>query len=355
MQFFKLIMFRYILVQLIVLTSLISPLITTNINTYKGITCSQAAGEPIYAKAKENCKLYKNETTINEINEIYFIVPESYFVEILSTITTEVLKVKYYGKVGYVKKTSVTEVNFTPKNSTLLGITFDLISPGGTQIRSSPTIPVPPADNSYDIIPAGKTGITFIASTIGDAPTGGGSDVWYYARYMPEPTTVIDGYVYSKRTENLTEIQLNTENPTDPINTEDITSLNQENAPRISQSLKWILIICICTPIIAIFILLLLRRKETIIKSQHEEPLINPSFSEKDYKQKEQPKVTAKTSKPLSKQPRKASFLDFFVEFAEKPVTRKPQDKLSKFIEKTPKPPNDSSNYSSYYSDDELL
>jgi len=207
-----------------------------------------------YAKVKENCYLFKtSDISDASYRNVYFIVPETYFVTILNEINSMIVKVQYKNIIGYVSSDSIKEVDFIPNVPVLENVTFEIDSLVGTQLRSAPNV-----DNSSNIlmvIPAGTKNIVYIASTIGAMPTGGSSSVWYYALYSPEtdPTSVYEGYVYSLKTANLTKINKNIEGETEKtpeINNEDNKDL------KINSTIKTVLIILICIPIVLVFILL---------------------------------------------------------------------------------------------------
>lgn len=212
-----------------------------------------------YAKVKSNCLFFKSEEITNtQFNNIYFEIPESYFVTVLSQISPNVLKVKYANIIGFVNPSYLTMVNLTPKQPTLEGITFNINEDAGTHIRKTPDASSP--ENILTTIPENTKNIKYIAKIFATVPTGGLSEVWYYAEYTPQtsPTTVYTGYIYSERTNNLTNI---------PTNLEDDVVINQNNTSSsvnddfitINPTLKIILIVLICLPVLIIFLTLLFK------------------------------------------------------------------------------------------------
>lgn len=212
-----------------------------------------------YAKVKENCFLFKtSDVTDASYRNVEFIIPESYFVIVLNNINTMITKVQYKNKIGYVSSDSIKVVDFLPVNPTLDYVTFDINENVGTQLRSSPN--ADDSTNITSIVPAGTENITYVASTYGVIPTGGNSNVWYYAIYSPisDPTSVYEGYIYSGKTENLSKIELNSED------IYEITENNKEdkdNSFVINNGIKTLLIIIICVPIVLIFIILIVGNK----------------------------------------------------------------------------------------------
>jgi len=212
-----------------------------------------------YAKARVNCILYKSQNMNNIPSNIYFIVPETYFVIVLDKISENCIKVQYDKFVGYVDSSSITIATFIPIVKTLENITLDIKDTSGTQIWSYP-------DTSSSIlttISAGAKNINYIASCFGTIPSGGDSNLWYYITYTPSQnsTNVYEGYVYSENTTNISEIIANTE--TNPEIIQDNTG--DENILYLSSSFKTAVIIVITIPII-IFLLIILYKSSKKFK-----------------------------------------------------------------------------------------
>lgn len=235
-------------------------------STLSGLTFASQSSNTIsssgYAKVQQNCLLFKSDDTLNSTYQnVYFEIPESYFVNILSKVNDTTYKVKYGEIIGFVDASKITTVSLTPKEPTLEDIFFNINTDAGTQIRTSPD-----ASDSLNIlttIPSGTEGIKYIAKINATIPSGGASNVWYYAEYTPtnNPTRVYTGYIYSERTANLTNIPTNLE--TDVIIDDNLSasaSLNDEFVT-ISPTLKIVLIALICLPIVIVFILLLVKNK----------------------------------------------------------------------------------------------
>lgn len=222
----------------------------------KGYSVSQVK----YAKVKENCYLFKtSDVTDSSYNNVWFFIPETYFVTILSEVDSMITRVQYKNKIGYVASDTIKQVDFVPLNPTLENVTFDITNDVGTQIRSCPN--AENTSNILGVIPAGTTNLSYIATVLGDIPTGGTSNVWYYALYSPisDPTSVYEGYVYSEKTMNLTNYEANledVENAETPA--DDVTDFDEY---KINGTIKTVLIILICVPIVLVFVLLVASNK----------------------------------------------------------------------------------------------
>lgn len=224
-----------------------------------------------YAKALEGCTLYKSKTMRDDLSNIYFVVPETYFVSVI-TITEQYLEVVYDRFLGYVKPSSVIISTFIPIVRTLEDVTCDIKTTSGTQIWSQPS---DISGKTYTTIPAGTVGINYIAAAYGDIPAGGESNLWYYVTYTPSTnsTNVYEGYVYSENITNLSEIMANTENNPDTNLGGDGES---QNSPLyISPTIKTIIIALIAVPIILFIAIILYKMVKKAKESTNKHNFIN--------------------------------------------------------------------------------
>ncbi len=232
---------------------------------------SAKAEKNTYAKALENCVLYKSQSLEGDISNVLFIVPETYFVTILGTVSEECLKVQYDKFIGFAKASSLTVATFTPIVKTLENITLDIKSSSGTQVWSQPST----TSEILATISAGFKNIHYIAACHGTIPSGGESNLWFYVSYTPrESTNVYEGYIYSENTTNLSEIVANSE-----TNPEEITSPTLDNVVYLSSTLKAVIIAIITIPIVMFLLIILYKSTKKIkiytnkqIKSREENP-----------------------------------------------------------------------------------
>ena len=204
-----------------------------------------------YAKVAPNCSLFKDSSLTENIDNILFVIPETYFVTIIETVSENAYKVQYGNYIGYINTLSVEIATFVPNIKILEGVTLDIKDSSGTQVWSKPS----PTSAVLTTIPAGTKKITYIATAYGAIPSGGQSNAWYYVNFTPEynSTSVYEGYVYSENVTNLTEILVNSEcNPEiipDGIkNTFDLY---------LSSPLKALIISIVAIPIIIFFLIVI--------------------------------------------------------------------------------------------------
>ena len=246
--------------------------------------------ESVHAKVLSECALYKNKDLISSLDNIYFNIPETYFVVVLQTISDDCLKVQYDKYVGYIDSSKVELAKFVPIVKFLENITFDIKENSGTQIWQYPS------SNSsvFTTIDAGSKNIKYVASVFGEVPSGGKSNIWYYVQYVSETnsTSVYEGYVYSENTTNLSEIISNKENNPEIISEE----IENEKIFYISSTLKTIVVAIIAIPIILFFAIILYK---IIAKLKNNTKYRKISNSNNDSKNNEFDK--AKTLKSIEK------------------------------------------------------
>lgn len=232
----------------------------------------------VYAKVLDDCILFKNKEMNYNFDNVYFQIPKSYFVLILETISENCLKVQYGNYVGFIDSSKIEIAKFTPIVKTLDGIKFDIKENVGTKIWQYPTT----SSNVLVTLSAGTEDIVYIASILGQIPSGGKSDVWYYVFYTPsvDSTNVYEGYIYSENATNLSEIVLNSE--TNPV---DISNENEssEKLIYISATLKTIVIVVIAVPIILFFAIILYKLTRKLSKNtKYKKNLLNNNIVQDD-------------------------------------------------------------------------
>ena len=221
--------------------------------TYKKLYANAKAETTTYAKALVGCVLYKSQLLSPNLDNIYFIVPETYFVSILEQISDVCLKVQYKKYIGYVDASTITIATFIPIVKTLENIKIDIKETSGTQVWSIPST----SGNVYTTISAGTKNIDYIAMCYGSIPSGGESNLWYYVSFTPESnsTNVYEGYVYSENVTNLTNIVSNTETNPESI----IEDNDDSNTIFLPESLKSVIIIVLIIPCVCLLFIVLFK------------------------------------------------------------------------------------------------
>lgn len=244
-------------------------LIILNLNCDAKINCDAKEKNVTYAKCLSGCILYKSSEMKDDINEVYFVLPESYFVVILDKLDDQIYKVQYDKYIGYVYSKDVTIVTFTPIVKFLENITCDIKASSGTQVWSNPST----GGKILTTIQASEKNINYVSFVYGEIPIGGESNIWYYINYTPSTnvTNVYEGYVYSENVTNLSEIVFNAES-----NPEIITeAMSDKDTINISSTLRTVIVALISIPIILLISIILykliknIQKKTFLIKNQN--------------------------------------------------------------------------------------
>ncbi len=186
--------FSLICISISVLTVLISP-----------ATKISAADSLGFARVTQsNTLLYRSPEASDNFNNVWCVIRETYFVEVLLDIDVTFYKVNYNGIIGYLKKNKVAIVNGAPANPYPKNITFDITDESSRYLRSSPSITS--GNNTIATLSKGSKNLPFIGEIVGAEVMDFSGNVWYLTIYEGHL-----GYVYKNYTENLTFIPQNTE------------------------------------------------------------------------------------------------------------------------------------------------
>lgn len=178
----------------------------------------------------EQVYFFKEPTNNDDISNIYFELPKTYFVELLDK-HEDYYKVKYLDLIGYVKKDCVQAVAKTPINPFLTNIKFRVYAEMSEKLWSMPST----QNNSTQIttIPHLTNNLEYIGQISGECLISGRTNVWYYCKYSSNQD--LFGYVYSDFCDEMPEITANTEqveyidNPTFEPYVEPIKTIPVEN------------------------------------------------------------------------------------------------------------------------------
>ena len=224
---------------------------------------------PEFAKIDKDTLLYKTSdiTSASEEN-VYFILPKTYFVEVLSSAeSSSVCKVKYNDIVGFVETSAITKVDYTPALPHYFSYAT-LCDGYSTHIRSTPSSQTD--SNKTSLLTPETQNILVLGWVYGNTPNDGVSKLWYYCKAQTSDTIVQVGYVYSERLTLENQFLPSTEEAPNPVttptsgnnyttdtdfapSTASPTGLNKESAI--------ILVIVFSIPILAIFLLLAIPSK----------------------------------------------------------------------------------------------
>ena len=212
--------------------SIFSKPVTAKANAYTTYVYARVESDDVY--------LYKTNSTSPSSN-IYFAVPKTYFVLLLSNLDDDFYKAQYRDVEGFVLKDAVCPVAETPEKPYLENVTFRVYTSDGTDMLSLPQSDANVID-SVEVLQE----IDYYGVTIGEQLIDGRGYEWYYGK---NPNTNKQGYFYKGLCDSLSEIPNNTEivsYTSSPFNDDDNSYLY--NLIDLSTGLKVVLIALVCLP-----------------------------------------------------------------------------------------------------------
>ena len=173
-----------------------------------------ANNETYYARVLfDQVYLYKSPYENNDISNIYFEIPKTYFVELVSK-TGDFYQAKYRHFTGYIKKDGVQAIIGTPKTPFLNNVTFRVYAELSTNLMSAPSIQT--SSTIITNIPLLTKNISYLGKINGECLIDGRTDIWYFCKYTAEKDYY--GYVYSDFCDEMPSSL--------PINTEEVEYTN---------------------------------------------------------------------------------------------------------------------------------
>lgn len=157
--------------------------------------------------------LYKTPVDITTYDNVMFILPRTYFVELTEDANTDFFKANYLNFTGYVKKDQVQTIEGRPQNPYLTDMNFRVFNDLSRDLRSEPTT-INGSSTQIAYIPLLCRDLTFYGIIYGETKVEGRTNVWYYCKYTADQEYY--GYVYSDYCDEFDYADI-------PENTEDVT------------------------------------------------------------------------------------------------------------------------------------
>lgn len=218
-----------------------------------------------------NCPLLKNPSFDNSFSNTYFVIPQTYFVEVFSK-TGDYYEAQYLGTRGYVRKGDVEFVSGTPQTPFANKISFRIFAQNGLNLRSSPKESEGIA-NRLTTIPFLETNLQYIGMIEGEEAISNRGNIWYYCNYFRMDET-LTGYVYAGYCDMLSSITQNTE--TLPVITEpsfeqlavkdEVSDIGDGSLNNLSKRSQILIVVAVSLP--ALIILYLLFKPTKIVAGQ---------------------------------------------------------------------------------------
>lgn len=201
-----------------------------------------------------------------------FILPNTYYVELLSSANDSFYYAKYLDQYGYVEKLAVKPVSNIPQKPNLENISFRVFVPSGANLRATPYNLG--ATNLIYSIPFLETNFVYYGEAVGEEAISKKGNVWYYCKYLYNNLSYY-GYVYAPLCDCLSSIPQNEEVPTYIDGELKFTEINQtiteNHFEGLSQTAQTIIIVAISLPCL-LFIYLLFkptRMAEAVKETEH--------------------------------------------------------------------------------------
>lgn len=134
--------------------------------------------------------LYRNPTNSDTTDNIYFYLPETYFVEVLEQVDEVFYKVKYIDIVGYVKFSAINIKDYEPVSIFPTNLSLKISGDITANIRSLP-------ETSSPLVATLASGASaqYYNKTPGQE-LNSGSSYWYFIK-VTNGAQVLHGYVYA--------------------------------------------------------------------------------------------------------------------------------------------------------------
>lgn len=166
------------------------------------------ASKTYYAQIEQGQVVYLYNEPIDSDTSKLFILPETYFVELLKNANDDFYYARYNDLYGYVLKNQVKPVKNIPINPFLININFRVFVPSGANMRSSPynngTL------NLVYSVPFLDTNLMYYGTMLGEEAISKKGCIWYYCKYFYGNLTYT-GYLYAPLCDELSVISPNTE------------------------------------------------------------------------------------------------------------------------------------------------
>ena len=187
-----------------------------------------------------------------------FILPQTYFVELLKNANENFYYARYNDVYGYVLKNEVKPVKNVPTSPFLNNVNFRVFVPSGANLRSSPY-----NNGSLNLvysIPFLDSNLQYYGTALGEEAISKKGNEWYYCKYYSGNLTYM-GYIYAPLCDELTPALENTESVEylQSINFEEISASNDGDVFKgLSSTATTLIIIAISLPCL-LFIYLLFK------------------------------------------------------------------------------------------------
>lgn len=216
------------------------------------------ASETYFAKAiSKNVKLYRSTSGSDDFSNVYFTIPQSYYIEIDKCENELFFSARYIDVYGYVKKSDVQCVSGIPETP-FANASFRVFVPGGVELRSSPS--QSQGINTIEQLGYLETNLKYYGEIEGEEAISNRTQTWFYCKYIKNGKEYF-GYVYNAFCDSLTEIPTNTElleNISEPDFVVDASTQpsTEDGLSSLPSATQIVIIVAVCLPCLIIIYLL---------------------------------------------------------------------------------------------------
>ncbi|HEY8443791.1 MAG TPA: SH3 domain-containing protein [Clostridia bacterium] len=217
-----------------------------------GLTARAASPLGYGLIVESNSILYRNPVDTNASDNLYFYLPETYFVEVLEQVDQVFYKVRYDDIIGYVKFSAINIKDYEPASKFPTNLFLTVSGDITANIRALP-------DTSSEIVASLPSGANLqYYNKIKGQELKAGSHYWYYVKIQNGAQTKY-GYIYEEYVDVQNEILIPNDispKPVKPINDPD-EKLNQTY----NFWTQLLIAIAICVPVVFFIYLIFKPRK----------------------------------------------------------------------------------------------
>ncbi len=206
--------------------------------------------------------LYKSPIDVDDYSNVYFVLPQTYFVQLIDSSNNSFYKVNYSSFTGYVKKDCVQTIVGSPKTPYLDYLNFRVYAEMSRDLRSEPTT-LSGSSSQVAYIPLYNRNLTYYGSIIGEQCIDGRTNVWYYCKYSAGEDFY--GYVYSDFCDELPNPLPNNSEEVVYTTAPDFGEAPPKTSLPLNDSTTGIIIAILCVP--ALLFLFLILKGSKIMKS----------------------------------------------------------------------------------------
>ncbi len=199
--------------------------------------------------------LYRTPVNSDESDNIYFYLPETYFVELLEKVDEVFYKVKYVDLVGYVKFSAINVKDYIPVSKFPTNLSLKVSGDITANIRLMPNT----GSELVTTLPSGASAEYY--NKIEGQQLNSGSSYWYYIK-VTNGSQSLWGYIYADYITVTSEILIPNDISAQPSN--DKKDPDEKLNDKYTFWTQVLIAVAICIPVVFIIYLIFKPRKREV-------------------------------------------------------------------------------------------